>query len=225
MNQTQKGVSMYKNVAAFRRLALMVIILALAALACNFQTGDLPEEPSPTSTSTSTSVNSSTEGEAGPTAGPSPTLAPPETLPANFATEASPLTATLIPTFTPVQVPTLAQTLTPTATAMRRATATRSSVQPPGTASGPLAFDYSINWRLADASALQAIATVILTATGGGGGYRYYRDIDEVEATFEYIWATCRGNPTTFRVTSASGESVEQVVFFHPPCPTATPFS
>ncbi len=215
---------MYKNVAEFRRLALMVAILALAALACNFQTSDPAEEPSPTSPSTSTPAQSSTEGENGPTARPSQTLAPPETLPANFATEASPGTANPIPTFTPVQVPTLAETLTPTATATRRATVTRSTVQPQGTASGPLAFDYSISWRLADASAKDAIATVIIKATGGGGGYRYFRDIDEVEAMFEYRWATCRGNPTTFKVTSASGESVEKTLFFNPPCPTATPF-
>ena len=76
-----------------------------------------------------------------------------------------------------------------------------------------------------DASALEAIATVTLKATGGGGGYKYFRDIDEVESIFEYVWATCRGNPITFRVTSASGESVEQALFFDPPCPTATPNS
>ena len=216
---------MYKNAAAFRRLTFMVGILVLAALACNFQTVDPTEEAPPTSTSTSTRVDPANKSVDDSTPGPTDTLPPPETLPANVEKGSPSPTATQEPLSTAVDVPTLAITMTPTGTATRRPTATKSAVQPPSTSTGPLAFEYTINWRLVDASSLDAIATVTITATGGGGGYKFFRDIDEVEATFEYIWATCRGNPTTFRVTSASGESVEQTVFFNPPCPTATPIS
>jgi hypothetical protein len=216
---------MYKNSAAFRRLTFMVIILALAALACNFQTVDPAEEAPPTSASTSTRVDSANKSVDDSTPEPTDTLPPPETLPANVAKTSPSPTATQEPLSTAVDVPTLAITRTPTGTATRRPTATRSAVQPPSNSTEPLAFEYTINWRLVDASSLDAIATVTITATGGGGGYKFFRDIDEVEATFEYVWATCRGNPTTFRVTSANGESVEQIVFFHPPCPTATPLS
>jgi hypothetical protein len=217
---------MYKNAAAFRRLTFMVVILALAALACNFQSADPNEEAPPTSASTSTREVSGKETENESTPGPTNTLRPPETLPANVETEDPPPTDQVEPSSTPVDEPTLAITRTPTSTATRRATVTRNAAQPPpSNSTGPLAFEYTISWRLVDASAKEAIATITITATGGGGGYKYFRDIDEVEATFEYVWATCRGNPTTFRVTSASGESIEQTQFFHPPCPTATPIS
>ena len=226
MNQTQKGVMMYKNIAAFRRMAFMVVILALAALACNFQTDESSEEPPPTSTSTSTRIDPANKSEDDSTPGPTDTLPPPETLPANVAKASPSPSATQEPLSTAVDVPTLAVTLTPTGTATRRPAATSAPVQPPSGSTGPLAFEYTISWRLADASALDAIATVTIEATGGGGDYRYYRDVEqEVEATFEYRWATCRRNPISFMVTSASGESVKEDISFDPPCPTATPIS
>jgi hypothetical protein len=217
---------MYKNAAAFRRLTFMVVILALAALACNFQTVDSTEDAPPTSTSTSTRVDPADKSVDDSTPRPTDTAPPPETLPANVEKESPSPTETQEPVSTAVDVPTLAITRTPTGTATRRATATRSVVQPPSNSTGPLAFEYNISWRLADASSLDAIATVTITATGGGGGYKYYRDVEqEVEATFEYRWATCRRNPTSFTVTSASGESVKKDISFEPPCPTATPIS
>ena len=217
---------MYDNVTAFRRLALMVIVLTLAALACNFQTDTPTEEPLPTATDASTPEVPGDGTESEVTAEPTETLPPPETLQANAATEEPSPTPPVDPTSTAADVPTLAITLTSTGTSTPKPTSTRAAVQPPpSNSTGPLTFEYLISWRLVDASAMQAIATVTIKATGGGGGYKYYRDIDEVESTFEYIWATCRGNPVTFKVTSASGESIEQSLFFNPPCPTATPIS
>ena len=216
---------MYKRVTVFRRMAFMVVLLALAALACNFQTDEPTEEAPPTSTSTSTRDVSDDEGEDETTTGPTNTIPPPETLPANVATEIPSPAGTVEPSSTSVAAPTLAVTMTPTSTATRRPVATSAPGQTPDNSTGPLAFEYRVSWRLKDSTSLDAIATVIITATGGGGGYKYYRDVEQVEATFEYEWATCRGNPITFRVTSASGESIEQVAFFDPPCPTATPIS
>jgi hypothetical protein len=227
MNQTQKGVTMFNNVAAFRRIAFMVVILALSALACNFQSDEPTEEaPPPTSTTAITRAIQGKDVADEPVLTPSATLSAPETLPANVTTESIAPTSTVAPTFTPIQAPTLAVTRTPTATPTRRPGATSTRVQSTSTSTGPLAFEYSVSWRFKDANATKAIATVTIMATGGGGDYRYYRDVEqEVEATFEYEWATCRPNPISFMVTSASGESVKEDISFNPPCPTSTPFS
>lgn len=214
---------MVRDVSSFRRLALMVLLLALTGLACNFQSGSSTEEAAPP---TATSTATSTRAQSAKEAADDPTLSPPETLPAGVPTEALAPTVTVPPTFTPIEAPTLAVTRTPTGTSTRRplATSTPGSAQPPGDSTGPLSMQYNVSWRLKDAAAQQAIATVTLTATGGGGGYKYYKDIEEMDGhTFEYEWSVCRPNPVTFRVTSASGESAEEVLFLHPPCPTPTP--
>ena len=207
--------------ASIRRVAFMIGVLLLSALACNFQQ-EVPLDEPPSSTPSPESPGTSPEEEMVATT----TRSAPETIPAAIATADAEAMETLAPTFTPILAPTLALTNTPTSTATKAATVTPSSGsgQPPGQNSGPLTFDYRVDWRFKDATALQSIATVTLTARGGGGGYRSFRDEQEVDGpTFEYEWASCNPNPITFRVTSASGEVAEKVLFLEPPCPTPTP--
>jgi len=212
---------MFQSGAAMKRIAFMIATLLLAALACNFQSEEPVEEPpAPTLTSTSTRQISEEGGEVAPTVGV------PETVPANIATVSVQPTETTAPTSTVAQAPTLAPTNTPSPTATRQpaATTTSGSGGSSGDTSGPLSLEVYVEWRFKDAAAKLAIATVTLTAHGGGGGYTYFRDQQQMPGpTFEYEWATCKGNPITFSVTSSSGESHDEVLFLNPPCPTPTP--
>lgn len=212
---------MYQSGAAKKRLALMIATLLLAALACNFQSEDAVEEPpAPTLSNTSTRQVSDEGSEV------APTLGVPETVPAIIATGSVEPTETIAPTSTVVQAPTLAVTNTPSPTATRQPAPTSPSGSGGSSEDsvGPLRLDVYVEWRLKDAAAKIAIATVTLTARGGGGGYSYFRDQQPLPGpNFEYEWATCKGNPVTFSVTSSSGESYEEVMFLNPPCPTPTP--
>jgi hypothetical protein len=204
-----------------RWLGLFIGILFAGALACNAQsstpTPTRPETLTPTDTSTPLPLD------------PSRTLAPPETLAAGLTITAAPEdSATTRPTFTPIQ-PTLAATVTPSGTPLLLPTLrpTRSPVPAQtviSTVSGPLSFSYEISWRLSPDDPMEAIATVKIFASGGGGGYTYFRDGFEVEgSTFEYLWRVCKGNPGTLTVNSADGQSLSQTYFEDPPCPTPTP--
>jgi hypothetical protein len=154
-------------------------------------------------------------------------LVSPQTLPASIETaEAQEEEDEVAPTFTPIQQPTLAATLTPSATPSRRPANTPRPGVTATTANtgGPLDFDYNISWRLKDASAKTAIATVTIRASGGSGIYTYFRDDLVVDGpVFEYEWATCSGNPGSLRVDSSDGQSARKEYFENPPCPTATP--
>jgi hypothetical protein len=69
-----------------------------------------------------------------------------------------------------------------------------------------------------------AIAHVTLTAQGGTGVYAFYRDDLPLQGpVFDYQWASCRGNPGSFRVDDSSGQSARLNYFEQPPCPTPTP--
>ncbi len=84
---------------------------------------------------------------------------------------------------------------------------------------GPLSFTYTIEWEVTSDPAF-AIATVTIVATGGSGGYQYFRDDLPVDGPiFQYQWATCRANPGSLRVDSADGQSVRTNYFETPPCP------
>jgi hypothetical protein len=155
------------------------------------------------------------------------TLAAPQTIPSSIETEeAEEESGNVAPTFTPIKPPTLAATLTPSITPSRQPTRTP---QPGATATaadtgGPLSFTHHISWRLKDASARTAIATVTIEARGGSGDYTYFRDDLEVEGPlFEYEWATCSGNPGSLRVDSTDGQTARKEYFQNPPCPTMTP--
>jgi hypothetical protein len=199
----------------------MLLLLIAAGLACNAPGNRATDTPTSTATSSPTVEQIQ------------PTLGVPETVPAVFSTAtAEALTQTPLPSFTPIQPPTLAPTLTPSIVPTRRppsgnggaATNTPQPTEPSEETQGPLSFSYHIEWRLKDASAKQAIATVNITAQGGGGGYTYFRDEIPVDGpVFEYTWSTCAGNPGSFRVTSVDGQTLKKDYFSNPPCPTFTP--
>ncbi len=202
-------------------IGLLIILLAFAALACNApRTVEEEQTPVPTDT------------DIPPTQVPTIQATPgvPETIPADLPTatpEAEEEDETL-PTFTPIQQPTLAETKEPTAT-KRPATRLPSTAVPGATDTpeenvGPLEFQYHISWRFKDDTYQQSIATVTITAKGGGGEYVYYRDGLVVDGpVFEYEWVSCRGNPGTFRVESADGQFKEASYFGEPLCATPTP--
>lgn len=201
--------------------SLMVLLLIAAGLACNAPGNGATDMPAATMTASPTVEQIR------------PTLGAPETLPAILSSAtAQAMTQTPLPSFTPILPPTLAPTLTPSNTPIRRppsgnggaATNTPAPTAIPDELQGPLTFSYHIEWRLKDASAKQAIATVTIDAQGGGGGFTYYRDELQVDGPiFEYNWSTCAGNPGSLRVTSADGQSLKVDYFSNPPCPTLTP--
>lgn len=83
---------------------------------------------------------------------------------------------------------------------------------------GPLNFNYTVSWRL-DTNSGEAIATVTIAPSGGDGNYSYFRDELPVNGPiFEYRWATCTGNPGSFRVTSGDGQSKKVDYFEQSPC-------
>lgn len=148
-----------------------------------------------------------------PTITTEPTITPtPSTTPSPTATNTRWPTVTPTHTSTPTAAPTQGATGTPTAT--------------PSGGAGPLMISVSISWSLAPDNPDEAIASVSITATGGGGGYKYYRDdILQDGPQFTYRWRVCRANPVSFRVESADGQSVTENRFETPPCPTPTPSS
>lgn len=209
--------------AGLKRFGIMVALLLGAALACNMPVAEetIPEPGSPEA---SPSADETGEPAASPEQA---TLAAPQTVPASIETEeAQEGNGQFAPTFTPIEPPTLAASLTPSATPSRRPTFTpRPGVTATtAEAGGPLTFSHNITWRLKDAAAKIAIATVTINAKGGDGDYTYYRDDLPVDGpVFEYEWATCRGNPGSLRVDSGDGQTRRIEYFENPPCPTATP--
>jgi hypothetical protein len=202
-----------------KNVGLFIILLALAALACNApRSGEETEPPVPTGTDIPPTEESV----------PQPTPGAPETIPADLPTTTAESEEEELPTFTPIQQPTLAETLAPTAT-KRPPTRSPNTVAPlstdtPDADAGPLDFQYHIAWRFKDDTYKQSIATVTITAQGGGGEYVYYRDGLLVDGpVFEYEWASCRGNPGSFRVESADGQFKEVSYFGEPLCATPTP--
>ena len=181
---------------------------------------------------------------AGPEAAPAPVQ------PAATPTTAAPATtqpAAVPPTKVQIEVPTAMPTVagevlptdtataspTPTSTATATATATATQKPKPATATptkkpantGPLTMRYefvTIKRNPGD----QAVLTIKVIATGGGGGYVYYHDNQkQTGATFDVL-GTC-GKPFvhSIRVTSADGQSVAESYFKAGDCPppTATP--
>ena len=158
-----------------------------------------------------------------PTLAPPPTFAPIRVEPVSTGDGSSGNIAptvtttgeqTVLPTFTPQGGNTAGVDHPPTAESSPTATATTVT-------SGPLSFTYHVDWRLNPTDGGQAIATVTITAVGGDGGYQYFRDEQPVNGpVFEYIWGSCAGNPGSFRVTSADGQTNKIDYFEHPPCPS-----
>ncbi|MFZ0544344.1 MAG: hypothetical protein WAM60_02830 [Candidatus Promineifilaceae bacterium] len=188
------------NRSLLKRIGGFIGLVALMALACNAPIGgsNTPAPPPPATSAVTT---------------PQPTQTPVEspTVPAEE-------TPVVLPTFTPIQA-----TVPSGSTATVTATATETT--PPATAtetadSGPLSFTYTIQWEVSAGNPGVAIATVMINATGGGGGYHYFRDdLPVAGPVFTYEWATCRANPGSLRVDSADGQTVRTDYYENPPCP------
>lgn len=206
-----------------RWLGLFIGVLVAGVLACNAQSST-PTPPRP-ATSTPTNTSTSTPSPVDPTR----TLSPPETLAAGLTITAAPQDLTTAqPTFTPIQ-PTLAATITsseapvilPTLRPTRLPVA---SVTVISTAGGPLSFSFEITWRLSPDDPSEAIATVKIFASGGGGNYKYYYDEFEAEGSeFEFSWRACEPSVRTLTVISADEQTESQKFYEIPPCPTPTP--
>ena len=206
-----------------RGLSVFAGLLILAVLACNTQSST----PVPTRPPTNTPMPTKTA----PPREPTRTLTAPETLPAGVPPTFTPAaTFTPLPTFTPFR-PTLAATITPSntptntpqfqptlrATSIVRATETITNAAP-----GALTFTFDISWRLSSENPAEAIATVTIYPSGGGGDYTYTWDEQPVENPFEYPWRLCKGNPSTLTVESADGQKAIEKYYERPPCPTPT---
>jgi hypothetical protein len=205
------------------RIGTIIAVLFLTILACNAPVSQPTETPGPTETSAEPAAVDS----------PQVTLGAPETIPAVMETESSDTAQdTPKPTFTAINQPTLIPTRTssptrvsPTNQPQNDQGTTAPKISPEATENGgPLTFDYHISWRFKEGNAQKSIATVTITAKGGGGDYTYYRDGFVVDGPqFEYEWSSCSGNPGTFRVTSADGQSRDKQYYSDPPCPTPEP--
>ncbi len=125
---------------------------------------------------------------------------------------------------TPTNTPGLPKTPTPTNTPGIEPSETPTPT-PTVKVGGPLTFDVMVSWAIDPNNNKEAIATVTLTAAGGSGVYRYFRDgIEQPGPVFKYRWKTCAGNPVSFAVESSDGQSVKVDRFEIPPCPfTPTP--
>lgn len=196
---------------SIKLIVWLVGLLVVVGLACNAPIGD--ETPSPPPPATPAETNPPTQIIPDSATAESPTT---ETNP----TTQPETTTTALPTFTPIQPTTPANaTATETAEPTETVRATIRTTPTESANSGPLSFTYSIVWEVSSNPAF-AIATVTINATGGGGGYQYFRDDLPVDGpVFQYQWATCRANPGSLRVDSADGQSVRTNYFETPPCP------
>lgn len=181
-----------------RRLSLSIglVMLIVASMACSL-----------------------TGATAEPTAVP-PTTAPPSPPPNN--------TMPAVATFPPIAPPTVAGEVLPTDTATPTATATLQDTPQPSTgatarpnaaSSGPLSVRYEVV-KIKRNPGDQAVMTLRVIATGGGGGYRYFHDnVREPGATFDVLGRCGKPFVHTIKVTSASGESVAVPYFEAGTCP------
>jgi hypothetical protein len=215
----------YSRRPLVRRLTGLVGLLLLVGLACNAPVEPIDPQPARETGPSAPPgeqppVNGADESEGGP--GSEEALPEDDLVPSATATPTQTATATA----TRQPSPTVGATPTrPPATATRTPRPLPSATATTGS-SGPLDFSYNVSWMLSPSDPQLAIATVTINATGGGGGYRYYRDDLEVEGpVFSYEWGICRANPGSFRVDSSDGQSKKVDFFLAPPCPTPTPTS
>jgi hypothetical protein len=123
-----------------------------------------------------------------------------------------PPTATPTPTYTPIP------TITPTPCCGGRAP---SQAQPQPGREGPLAVDFALGGVWCGGGGY--FADFIVSASGGGGKYTYYRDCTEIggptDESVEYRleWRECGGAPGTFFAKSADGQQAGKLFWVHPP--------
>lgn len=199
------------NLSFMKRIGWSIGLLVMMGLACNAPIGEETPSPPPPATSAETDQPTQIPSEANTPESPEAETNP--------TTETEP-DVTSQPTFTPIQATTPPNaTATETAAPTETATASSQSTPTEEDDAGPLSFTYTIEWEVTSDPTF-AIATVTIVATGGGGGYQYFRDDLLVDGpVFQYQWATCRANPGSLRVDSADGQSVRTNYFETPPCP------
>lgn len=184
-----------------KRVSLTIALMMLIAmsLACSLAGPTVPAATPP------------------PTATPSPTLEPASTKPplATFPPVAP-------PTATPTTVEDTGATDTPTPSPSPSPSPTgkaSSATNLPPASSGPLSIKYevlSITRQPGD----QAVMKLKVTATGGGGRYRYYQDdILQPGPIFEVPGQCNRPFVHTLKVTSADGQTVRLPYFEQGKCP------
>jgi hypothetical protein len=177
-----------------KRLSLSIglVMLIAASMACSF-------------------AGTATE----PTAVP-PTTAPPSPPPIN--------TLPAVATFPPIAPPTVAGEVLPTDTTTPTATETPqpsagATAKPNVASSGPLSVRYEVV-KIKRSPDDQAVMTLRVIATGGGGGYQYFHDnIKQAGATFDVLGRCGKPFVHTIKVKSASGESVAVPYFEAGTCP------
>jgi hypothetical protein len=132
-----------------------------------------------------------------------------------------PATWTVTPTKTPwpaTPTPTATYTPIPTVTPLPPGV---TPVRPGPRPSGPLTIDFELNGVWCKAGGYVANFTVI--AGGGGGRYRYFRDIIPIGGPTdqpvedEFHWLTCGGSPGTYFVESADGQKASKLFWVHKP--------
>jgi hypothetical protein len=86
---------------------------------------------------------------------------------------------------------------------------------------GPLTIELALGGKWCGGSGY--FADFIVSASGGGGNYTYYRDCYEIggptnePVEYRFEWADCGGAPGTFYAKSADGQEVSKLFWLHPP--------
>jgi hypothetical protein len=147
-----------------------------------------------------------------PTATFTPTITPSPTWPLAWTATPTftpwPATATPTPTYTPIP------TVTPLPPGV-------TPVRPRPRPSGPLTIDFELGGVWCGGGAY--FADFVVSASGGGGRYTYYRDIDPIggptdnPVEYRLEWMECGGAPGTFFVKSADGQVASKLFWVHPP--------
>ena len=182
-------------------LAIGLVMLIVASMACTIGGATaVPEATQPPATppsSTAAPINTK------PAVATFPPVAP-STIPPTVPGEA-------LPTDTPTPSPTPTPTTTPKPPAASNTPALTGT-------SGPLSVKYevvSIKRKNGD----QAVMTLRVIASGGGGGYRYYHeDVLQAGPIFEVAGTCNKPFNHTIKVTSADGQTVRVQYFEQGKC-------
>ena len=147
-----------------------------------------------------------------PTITPTVTQTPTATWPPEWTVTPTftpwPPTATPTPTYTPIP------TVTPPPPGV-------TPVRPRPRPSGPLTIDFELGGVWCGGGGY--FADFVVSASGGGGNYTYFRDCTEIggptDESVEYRleWKECGGAPGTFFVKTPDGQEAAKLFWVHPP--------
>ena len=86
---------------------------------------------------------------------------------------------------------------------------------------GPLTVDFALGGVWCGEGGWYA--DFIVSASGGGGNYTYYRDCTEIDGPtnepveYRLVWRDCGGAPGTFFAESADGQEAGKLFWIDPP--------